>query len=178
MKKNILIAFLLFISIYSRCNNLTIQPNDLRSFTSSSHILMNDQIFYQQVRGDSINSVAKDGVRFYYSFGMRYHTADNNCLVTLQNRNGNGYANNSIHPEIIEIMNKVFVQFEIEEIYSLKRKYIETLILKKLRSRFEKEQIKIDLILLRSIDFSKKLKQQIYERLLREEEEKKANINN
>lgn len=178
MKKNILIAFLLFISIYSRGNNLTIQPNNLRLFTNSAPTLMNDKIYSQQVRGDSINSVTKNGVSFSYSFSLRYYLSDGNYITTLQTKNRKSDTNEGIHPEIIEIMNGIYGQYNIEEIYCFKRQEIEALILKKLRSRFEKDHIKIDAILLRSIQFSEILKKQIEERLRKEQLESESINNN
>lgn len=136
---------------------------------------MDDKIPYQQVRGDSINSVTKNGVRFHYSFAMRHYTLDNNHVVSLQSVDKKSDTNEGIHPEIIEIMNGIYGQFDIEEIYCFKRKEIEVLILKKLRSRFEKDHIKIDAILLKSIKFSEILKKKIEERLLREHLESKSN---
>ncbi|WP_421920451.1 SPFH domain-containing protein [Marinifilum sp.] len=173
MKNIILITFLLLTSIYSWGNKLTIQLNKIRSNTHSFLISMNDQIFYQQVRGDSINSVAKNGVSFHYSFAMRYYTLDNNHIVTLQSDKND--TNEGIHPEVLKIMNGIFEQYSIGEIYSFKRKEVETLILEKLRNRFKKDHIQIEAILFRSIQFSEKLKQKIYERLLKEEEARKAN---
>lgn len=182
MKKNYLIAILLIISIHSRSNNLAIQLNDMRSFSNSSIILLDNIISpnngnfikkpnniemnldYQQIIGDSLSSVSKDGVHFSYDFKMRY-TSDNNYVASIQTKNN---TNDFAHPEILEILNGIFGQYSIGEIYSFKRKEIETLILKKLRSRFEKDHIKIDTILLRRIQFSEKINKKIYERLLKE----------
>ncbi|MGD1835391.1 MAG: SPFH domain-containing protein [Nitrososphaeraceae archaeon] len=135
--------------------------------------MKNNEILYQELRGDSIKSITKNGTRFLYTFSMRYHTSDNNLITTLQGKVQKGNNKEHIHSGIIKTMNEIFKQYNIEEIYCFKRKEIEILILKKLRSRFKKEQITVNAILLRSIDFSEKLKQQIYEKLLKEEEEKK-----
>ncbi len=195
MKKNYLIAILLLISIYSQSNNLAIQKNDTRSFSSTSSILLDDIIIpsngnfskklnnidiyvpYKQVICDSLPSKSKDEVPFSYDFKMRF-IPDGKYIASIQTKYGKNYANDFVLPEIVLILNEIFGQYNIEEIYCFKRKEIETLILKKLRSRFEKDHIKIDAILLKSIQFSEKLKKRIYERLLKEEQENKTINNN
>ncbi|MDQ2180237.1 SPFH domain-containing protein [Marinifilum sp. D714] len=172
MKKKYLIGFLLILSFYCKGNDLTMVSKLLTTSTYSPSVLMNDRIFYQEVRGDSIPSVTKNGVKFFYSFAIRYYTSDNNFISTLQN----GGSKNYIHPDITAVMDGVFKQYKIEEIYSFKRQEVEDLLLKMLREKFEKNNIKIDALLIRSIDFSEVLKQQIYERLVKEEEERKARM--
>ncbi len=192
MKTNYLIAVLLLISIHSQSNNLTIHKNDTRFFSNSSIILLDDIIIpnngnfsknpnnieinfpFQQVISDSLCSVSKDGVRFSYDFKMRY-TSDKNYVASLQTKND---FNDSVFPEILEILNGIFGQYSIGEIYSFKRKEIEILILNKLRSRFEEDHIKVDAILFVNIQFSEKIKKEIEERLRREHQKNKSINNN
>ncbi|MDM8159610.1 SPFH domain-containing protein [Labilibaculum sp. K2S] len=89
---------------------------------------------------------------------------------SIQSKNGKNDTNDVVLPEIVKILNEIFGQYNIEEIHSFKRSEIESLILKKLRSKFKEDHIKVDAILFVNIQFSEIIKKRIEENLLREVE--------
>jgi len=194
MKKNILIAFLLIISIYSRSNNLDVQAHDL-IYSSYTSILLSDNMIVPNNRDfikkttnvkisvsseliafDSLCSLTKNKVHFSYDFKMRF-VLDEKYLASIETPNGQNFATDFILPEIEHILNGIFDQYNIEEIYCFKREEIETLILKNLRRKFKEHHIDVIAMLFKNIQFSEILKKKIEERLFREHQESKSNNN-
>ncbi|MFA8451942.1 MAG: SPFH domain-containing protein [Bacteroidales bacterium] len=188
MKKNYLIAILLLISIQSQSNNLTIRNNGTKIFSNSSIILLNDIITpnngnlirepnyieinvpHQKVTYDSLRSISKGGVDFSYNFKIWY-TPENNYVASLQTPND---THDFAHSDI---MNGIFGQYSIGEIYSFKRDEIESLILEKLKRKFKENHINVVGILYLNIQFSEKIKKEIEEKLFREHQKNKSNNN-
>lgn len=150
-----------------------IDPND-KTFEQGFHVIApwNKLIVYDvriQERNEEMDVLTSNGLTIHVDVSIRYLPMKGQ-IGHIHNTLGMGYADKVVIPEVRSATRKIIGRYTPEEFYSTKRETVQTEIGVAVADALVKNNIKLDALLLRSIQLPPTIKAAI-ERKLKQEQE-------
>lgn len=123
----------------------------------------------EQIEDGSMDVLDKNGLAIHVDVTIRYFPIYEK-IGYLHEEFGVGYKEKLVIPEMRSEVRKVMGRFTAEEIYSTKRKAVETQIIDETAAVLEKNNIKMQAMLIRSIKLPAQIKNAIESKLKQEQE--------
>ena len=102
---------------------------------------------------DSLTALTSDGQVVTIDISVRFHPDDKN-IYRLHQRIGPDYINKIIRPEVRSQTRVVIAEFPVNDVYAVKRELIEARISDRLKKSLSANDIVLDEVLLRNVQFS------------------------
>lgn len=148
--------------------------DDAKTFKQGFHIMApwNKMITYNvriQEEIQKMDVLASNGLTVTVDVSIRYQPMENS-IGAIHNNIGKNYLETVVIPEVRSATRKVIGRYTPEEFYSSKREAVQTEIETSVREALAKKKIKLDALLLRSIELPPTIRAAI-ERKLKQEQE-------
>jgi len=187
----LLVVIALIAGILSSATFITLQPGErgviFRKFTTGldkQHIYQpgfkiiapwNDMYLYnvkEQQEEEELDVLDKNGLNIAMDVSVRFHPLYDK-IGHLHENFGKNYVRQLVVPEVRSTVRRVAGRYTAEEIYSTKRKEVETAIKKETRKVLQDNYVNMRALLIRSIRLPEQIKNAI-EKKLKEEQESLA----
>jgi len=185
----IIVASLVFMGVFTSTLFVTIQPGEEavlfkrfagginpegKTFKQGFHVIApwNKLILYDvriQEKNEVMDVLSSNGLTVNVDVSIRYQPMQGQ-IGYIHNEIGLNYAEKVVIPEVRSATRKIIGRYTPEEFYSSKRETVQTGIEMAVISALEKKNIKLDALLLRSIQLPQTIKDAI-ERKLKQEQE-------
>jgi len=118
---------------------------------------------------DSLQALTADGQNVFLDLSIRFHP-DPEKLDQLHRRLGPDYMTRLIRPQVRSSVRTIIADYPVQDVYSTKRKTIQATIFTDLKPVFEKNNIILDEILVRNVQFTPEYQKAIENKQIAQQE--------